>query len=364
MYKKIVIANTLKPVDDVRAYEKIAQSLAKTNKYEINIIGNEGKKESGHSMITFTPHSLSRTSYFKRIFIRVKILLNMLRVRPDILVITTYELLNAAILVKLFCGSQIIYDVQEDYKKNILSLSKFPWIMRILLGNIVRLKERILSPAIDTFWLAEKCYLYEISFSKSKSVMIENKAQSIQQTRTKTSAFKVLFSGTLSHFSNVLLAIETYLKLREHLTNPMLYIIGQCHDRNLQKKLQELAVSHDDIQLNISEEIIPHESILSEILSSDLGIISYQENEVNKNKIPTKLYEYARYQLPYLVQGNTEWERKSVKLGYGIPVDFNRFDAKSALQRVENVTESSNKPFPEDETWESQEALLINSLID
>ena len=44
MKKKIVIASVLKPVDDVRAYWKLSQSMAKTNKYEVNIIGNDGKK--------------------------------------------------------------------------------------------------------------------------------------------------------------------------------------------------------------------------------------------------------------------------------------------------------------------------------
>ena len=58
----IAIASTLKPVDDVRAFEKIAQSIAKTNKYEVNIIGNTGKKESNSSRIHFVTNSISKNS--------------------------------------------------------------------------------------------------------------------------------------------------------------------------------------------------------------------------------------------------------------------------------------------------------------
>ena len=45
-----MIASTLKPVRDVRAYEKLAFSLGETSKYRLNIIGfsDERAVESGN----------------------------------------------------------------------------------------------------------------------------------------------------------------------------------------------------------------------------------------------------------------------------------------------------------------------------
>ena len=53
--KGIASISVLKPVTDSRAFEKVATSLAQTNKYEINIIGFWTKKIPDHSNIRFHP---------------------------------------------------------------------------------------------------------------------------------------------------------------------------------------------------------------------------------------------------------------------------------------------------------------------
>ena len=116
--KKIVIASTLKPIDDVRAYWKLSQSIAKTNKYEVNIIGNKGKKPFTDANIKFLPHSIDRSNWLKRILIREILLFKILRLKPALLVITTHELLNTAFICKLLIRCKVVYDVQENYGKN------------------------------------------------------------------------------------------------------------------------------------------------------------------------------------------------------------------------------------------------------
>lgn len=52
---KILIASVLKPADDVRSYSKIGQSLAQTNKYEVNIIGFDSKRKMRPKIFSYIP---------------------------------------------------------------------------------------------------------------------------------------------------------------------------------------------------------------------------------------------------------------------------------------------------------------------
>jgi glycosyltransferase involved in cell wall biosynthesis len=359
---KIVIANTLKPVDDVRAYEKIAKTIAKTNKYEVNIIGNEAKKESQFPNINFISHKLNRNSIARRLNIRLKVLARLIKLNPDILVVTTHELLLTAVFLKLTRDTKIIYDVQEDYRKNIRYLSQLLFPINLLMANLVRLKERFSSVFIDQFWLAEKCYSYEIGFPKKRTITLENYATTITNEKAKNDDNVLLFSGTISKYSGVVLAIEVFLKMVDIMPSVQLKIIGQCHDISLLKKLKEIENTNQKIKLNIATNPVPHEQIVNEILSATLGIISYQPNEVNRNKIPTKLYEYSLYKLPYIIQRDSYWEQTSKKLGRGIPIDFLNPDISFILEKLkaqEEISSTSHSIIPK---WEDLESEIYTSL--
>ncbi len=362
MKKKIAIANTLKPADDVRAYEKIAQSIAKTNKYEVNIIGNLVKKKSGCSEIHFYAHFLEKNAIIKRIMVKKKVLSHLLRINPNVIIITTHELLDIAFILKIFRGSKVIYDVQEDYKKNMLYLSTFPLLIKVFVANAIRLKEKIVSPFIDQFWLAEKVYNNELHFTQKKSLILENYATGIKKRRMENEGLALLFSGTISNYSNVLLAVSAYRKTAEKKPNSKLVIIGQYHNEKLAEKLEKFASEDSGIELHISSNPVPHEDIIDRIFASDLGLVTYQENEVNKNKSPTKIYEYSRYGLPYLIQKNTQWASKSKALGGAIPVDYHKLNIDFILNQVSKKEKLFKKKYPESKTWESQESLIFDSL--
>lgn len=359
---KIAIANTLKPVDDVRGFEKIAQSIAKTNKYQVNIIGNASKKASNVPSIDFIPHAINRRNFLSRLVLRAKILRTILKIKPSVFILQTHELLLIAILYKWITGNKIVYDVREDYRKNVRYLSSAPLPVRIILSRSIRLKERIATLFIDQFWLAEKCYVYEIGFPKEKSIVLENKAINFEQEVEPPKDLKCLFSGTISTYGGVLLAVEAFKEIQKQDQKATLTIIGQCHDSQLAKALNSISNSTNNIELLIAKNPIPHSTIISHILSSTLGLISYQENHVNKNKVPTKLYEYSKYGLPYLIQKDTTWESKGIKLGGAIPVDYANLDVRFILKKHADSQELFHVTYPENETWESQESKLFTSL--
>lgn len=359
MSKKIVIASVLKPVNDVRSYRKVAQSLAKTNKYEVNIIGNAGKKGSEGSNIIFHPHQLKRNQWFKRLLLRDRILIKVLRLKPRVLIITTYELINIAVIAKWMIGCKLVYDVQENYSKNVLlKRNAFRWVY----AKLIRFIEWYGSLFIDHYWLAETCYNDELNFHRDRYTIAENKALKIEMDKRNSRPLRMLFSGTISTYSGAELALETMVKMIQNQPDAEGYIIGQIHDPKLLENLKTQTLDYPTIQVEISENPVSYDRILERIQWANLGIIAYQENEVNRNKVPTKLYEYSRYQLPYLVQKETSWAKVGDQLGGAIIIDFGQFDPVNTVQILENESTLFKDPYPSEATWESDSQIIINSI--
>ncbi len=357
---KITIASVLKPVDDVRAFWKLSQSIAKTNKYDVNIIGNTGKKEVVNKNINFHAHAISRSNWPKRLFVREKILFKILKLRPKVLVITTHELINVALIVKLVTGCRIIYDVQENYFLNIYHINSS--YFRKIYAYLVRFKENISRPFISHYWLAEKCYADELPFIKNKSSVIENKALKLEIEPSEFENPKLLFTGTISIYGGIENAIQVFEEFYKINPNTSLKIVGQIHNRPLEERLKQAEKKYKNIELNISFDPVSYEKIIDAIQASNLGIIGYEESPANAKKIPTKLYEYSRYKLPYLVNKNTTWASMGETLGGAIPVDFKELNASLLSKIMENPAYLFPKSYPEDMTWEYEEQKIFTSI--
>lgn len=365
MKTKIVIASTLKPVDDVRAYWKFAQSIVETNKqkYEINILGNFGKKASDFGDIHFYPHKLRRSQFLKRLFIPFSIFIKAWHLEPHILIITTHELLFSAVLIKSLLGCKIIYDVQENYSQN-ATLNE--GIKGKVVALLIRAKEWMLSRYISHFILAEDCYKSQLQFIKNNYSVIENKAVP-HNLKQKSPGLKMLFSGTLSYYAGTDLALKIMLKILEVIPDSEGLIIGQIHDKNLSKELRKKASRSKRITLHMSSTPVSYTEILQAIDWATLGIISYQTNEINRDKIPTKLYEYSRYKLPYLVQKKSKWESIGKSLGGAIAIDFSTENTDKLVKKLKHLSDSLQDPYPYEATWEFEShklVELIKSLTD
>ncbi len=364
MKKKIVIASVLKPVDDVRTYWKLSQSIAKTNKYEVNIIGNEGKKASPSDNIKFHPYLVSKKKWFQRWVTREKILFKIIQLKPVLLIITTHELLTVAFMARLLTGCKVIYDVQENYSVNLSHIT--PTIGRRILASLVSLKEQLSQFYISEYWLAETCYADELSFVKGKHVAIENKAYYHPIPSRKWAPIKLIFSGTISHYGGVKNTLKLFSEIQKKEPEISIHFIGQIHDSSLYEWLLEKQKKQENILLTISENPIPHPEILQAISEANLGIIGYLPSLVNQNKMPTKLFEYSRYRLPYIVQENTKWAEKGLSLGGAIPIDFENYKVETIIEKLKNASNFFTESYPASETWEyeaNQVVTSINKLI-
>jgi len=357
--QRIVLASILKPVDDTRMFEKIGKSLSGNPNHEIFIFGFPSKQLPVSNNIVFNPHPYFVRLSLTRMFIPLIILKKIRQVKPQVIIVNTHELLMVAVLYRIFFGAKIIYDVQENYWRNILWTDAFPTLLKYLIASWVRCKEVVLSRFFHLFFLAEKGFEKEMKFFRNKSIVLENKSLLPKGfMRTKSNGrIKLLFSGTISESTGVFEAIQLASLLHHHDKSVSLSIIGYCAQSLTLQRVKEAIADKPFISLTGGAHLVPHQEILDHISNSDFGIIYYPASPHTENKIPTKLYEYLSAQLPVLIQNHQPWVAICNPCKAAIAINFHEpIDGAGLLQNMKQ-TDFYTVP-PTDVFWSSEEKKL------
>ena len=357
--RRIVIASVLKPVDDTRMFEKFGHTLSTV--HEVHVVGfgpASADKISSmqHPIGIFPRMSLSRLLAPWRI-------LNIIwKLKPDLLIVCTHELLCQGALAKLTLKCRLWYDVQENYARNIRSTNSFPPILRSFVAVYVRIKERLLAPAIEQYLIAEESYADEMPYLRSRAVVISNKVCRkdfvIRNRHTVPSQppLKLIFTGTLSDLTGVFVAIDIAQAL--HAVHPViLSIIGFCPQESMRDKLIQRCRDLDFVTLKTGDVPMAHTEIVTSIAMADVGIISYPRNRATWDCVPTKLYEYLASRLPLLLINNPKWTTLAASYHAAVVFDPTAFQAGKVLGAL--LTGRFYTADPQDVYWESEAELLL-----
>ncbi len=361
--RRIVLASVLKPVNDPRMFEKMGQSLSR--QYEVHIIGTTGTIDNSNTSIFFHPLAHYTRLGIDRILSPLRILKKVLRIKPHLLIICTHELLWMVLVAKLLLGCKVIYDVRENYFRNILYTNAFPPILRVFIALYVRTKEWITAPFINNFFLAEAGYEKELSFIGNNKVTIENKVKKMalpdrKKWSNEDQCIHFLFSGTLAETTGVFIAVDLVIRL--HAVDPKvrLHIIGFSPLVTVQHEISNLVSGKDFIHFTARQEPVPHPEILNAIQQSDVGIIAYPSNLSTENTIPTKLYEYLGYQLPILLINHAPWVAICQPYNAAIPFDLKNIHADAILHDLKN--KAFYERIPQHVFWEAEEMKLFEAV--
>lgn len=363
--RRIVLASILKPIDDTRMLEKIGGSLSKVHDYEIFVIGypTYGAAKS-HQNITQLPlKSFNRIS-LSRLLAPWQIMKIIHKVKPELLIVNTHELLIVGVLNRIFFGARIIYDIRENYWRNILHTKAFPAPLRPLLAAWIRLKEKLTAPFFHAFFLAEKSYENELGFLRNRHVILENKMviPAGFQRSFRSEKTRLLFSGTLAESTGVFEAVELAKKLHHFDSKIELKIIGfsalPATLSNLRKVIEKLGF----ITLIGGDRLVPHSEIIKAISNSDFGIVCYPPSFHIENRIPTKLYEYLACRLPIILQNQDTWAEICKPYQAALEVDFQSIKPTGILALMRSTVFYSSDPI--DVRWASEEPRLMNKVKD
>ncbi len=359
--RRILLASVLKPVDEPRMFERMGQSFA-ANGYDVFIIGFPPSSNLSVNGIHFLPHKRIKRISLDRIKIRLKVLGKALSIRPDVFIISTHELIGVALLYRIFTGKKIVYDVQENYWQNIMYTNVWPKAIKPLIALMVRLKETIIAPFFSKFLLAERCYADELSFTKNKSAIIENKCRvpgNFQRDPSKE-LIQLIFTGTIAESTGIFQAIDLAKKLHEVEPKIRLNIVGHCAQPQVLDKIESIISKINFISLHGGNDFIPHEQVMEAIATANFGIVYYPPSPHTKNKIPTKLYEYLACQLPVLLQNNLFWIDTCEPLHSAIVADFSNPEIGSLIQQIHERSFYSQKA--ENALWVTEESKLLNAI--
>jgi hypothetical protein len=358
----IVIGATLKPLNDVRHFHKIALSLGQTNKYELNIIGRDTKNIQPANNITFHPIIGLAASNFTRILAPLKYLRKTWQIKPDLQIICSWELLPVAAIYKLLKGGKLIYDIQENYTHNIRDLGKETWLVKNIKILVIKCFQKISWKSIDLFLLAEQSYESEFNLKSSNYKILENKSLEILKLSKSSEILNFIFSGTIGESQGIWDVIDWTEKAYQIDRNIQLTIIGHCPSLATYKALKKKAGGIKFISLQIETEPVTYNTILDAIAQADCGIIAYPPNRANEDKFPSKLYEYLAAQLPiFLLHPNTKWEAIIEQYDAGIssqthPSIFSQIQAFKSRKFYQQSVDYSEL------LWVSNEAKLLDSL--
>lgn len=360
--RRIVIASILKPVDDTRMFEKMGCTLAR-NGFEVFIVGFGNSGESHVPGTHFVPLGKFQRISFQRWWARWKVLIAAIKRRPDVLVFTTHELLLPAFVLKVILNTKIIYDVRENYFRNIRHSESLPWLVRSPLAYLVRMKEKLIAPVCDYFFLAEKGYEKEIKFHRGGWTVLENKATpgvARRSAKQNPGSIDLLFTGTLAESTGVFRAIQLAIDL--HKLNPAvrLTIAGYAATRHVQNEIRKGTQACEFIRLLGIETLVPHTEIIKLIVESDAGIIAYVPSPATLNSIPTKLFEYLQAGLPIITESRWPWIQRFGACGPFAMYDFGNQDPPSLLRTL--INGSFYRTQPGDTSWQSEEAKLLEAI--
>lgn len=332
MTKKVIaIISVLKPIDDTRNFEKVAGSISNTNKYDINIIGFSSKNIPSHSGISFYPIFSFKRNSLKRSIATFKIFNYLLKLKPELLVVTTAELLIVSIVYKIIFGAKIVYDIQENYFRNIIYTNSFPTIIKYPVACFVRTIELFSLLFIDKIILAEQVYKTQMKFLPSNAEIIENKAiipDEINRLKVPTNEnLTFIYTGTIAEHYGIFDAIDFIKSLKSIIKNIDLVIIGFAAQKEIMQKVKRSIEGCSYIKLLGGDSLIPHNQILKEIKMADYCLLPYHKNKSSAGRFPTKLFECLAMEKPVLITSNPTWDAIIIKNNAGIIIDFKATDS-------------------------------------
>lgn len=292
---------------------------------------------------------------------------HLLKLKPTLVIVATFELLPAAVLYKIWKKVPLIYDVQENYYRNIAYTSVFPPLIRHVLAFGLRAIERLAHPFINHYLLAEDCYLEEMPYLRPKSTVIANKflKKAIQDISNKKPGFCFLYCGTISAEYGVFRALKFIQNFRKVCPETQLKIVGFCPRKADWLLLKKHTDHLDFVEIQGGEQIIPHDLVLEAMQQADFLLMPYYLNKSVAQRIPTKLYEALALKMPMLIQPNAYWQKYLDQYSFqaALWVDFDNWNnLQDIYQQLQTRSFYQNNPEIQGIYWEEEGEKLYEVL--
>jgi len=289
--RKVCVLTTVHHAYDGRIYHKQCKTLEKDG-YEVTLIAPKPEYIKGNDDINLIPISKPKVEW-KRFIHTFSIIRLAIKTKADIYHFHDPELLPVGVLLKLFTGKPVIFDVHEHYPNAIMSKKYLKkWIknpIRYLYEIIERFCLLFLSGVIYTTDEIGKRY------KKYKSCKIENYPlpnmfQNIDLNKKDSNL--ILYLGGITPIRGIDELIDGFNLVTKKHKDAKLIFVGAFEAEWFEKKIKEKI---KELQLENRIEFkgkVPYEEIRYYLEKASIGILPYLPVPNHLVCLPNKLFEY------------------------------------------------------------------------
>jgi len=288
-----------------------------------------------------------------------------LRERADVCRFHDPELLPIGVLLKIFTGAKVIYDVHEDVPEQILTKHWIPRLLRRPLAGVFNAFEKLLARALDAVVVATEGIAEK--FAHLKPIVVHNYPDlgMLPKPCTRSGGGKEKVLVYIGGISEIRGAMEMVQAL-EHLSpvwDIRLDLIGKFEPPDLEQELQALPGYRRVRFLGW----MPPERVYTHLENADVGLVCLHPEPRFMIAWPVKLFEYMAAGLPVVASNFPLW--KEIVEGNRCGVTVDPLDPKAIAQAIEyllthpeeahQMGENGRRAVEEKYNWEREKEKLL-----
>lgn len=360
--KKIVQITTAHPRSDTRIFLKMSKSLSK--KYDMTLLvadkpGNDYTSKIKVESVLKTGEKKSRI--FRFTIINLRLLIKCILNKFDIYHFHDPDFIPAAFILKIF-NKKVIYDVHEDYPKNILQSEYLPKWTQSLISWFIEKLEIFTLRFFDGVIAATPSIQHRLLKHSTNCININNYPiinELNESSNKKDQKDGICFVGSISKVRGITELIRSleYSKTK-------LYLAGSASDLNYFNGLKTLngwKYVHFLGQIN-------REQIKQLFSKCFAGVVTFLPTPNHIDALPNKLFEYMSAGLPLIASDFESWHDLITKNRVGLTVNPKspKLIARATLELINNsklraeFSINSIKIINSKLNWSKEESKLFN----
>jgi glycosyltransferase involved in cell wall biosynthesis len=285
-----------------KVYYIVSDGLLSEKKYDVNII-NVDKKRSLINRLIIT---------------HFKFLIFVLNTKPSVVHFHDPEMLVCGLILRIF-GNKVIYDMHEDFPKQILGKEYIHKYLRSIISKLASLIENITLMYYSGITSATESIQNKNKKYKNILLLPNYPILGELENRSCTGEIKnqVCFIGGITAKRGILEVIQSLELLNEY--NIRLQLAGKFSSVELYEKAKALnGWKHVDYHNQVNRETVA--KIMNECIA---GIVTFLPAPNHVDSQPNKMYEYMSAGLPVICSDFELWKSTILDNDCGLCVNPN-----------------------------------------
>lgn len=303
----VVNISSVHKSNDVRVFHKFALSLSdKFCSLLITCDGSSTRIDGGVKII-----DLGNARCLIRLFVKFPlILLHTVKNKANVCILHDPELLLIALPLKLF-NVKVIYDIHEDYPKQILNKHYLSNKLKKPISFIFDKFEKLVARNLDGITCATKTIESKFKKFHASPVTIYNYPLIAENKNNAKRDNVVSYIGNISECRG----IRQMIKLSNYSDDYSLRIAGICHNKNLFEEIMYL--KNRGIFIGFLNRI----EISNLLFKSKVGLLLLDPTENYLDSLPIKMFEYMSHGIPIIASDFPLWRNIIESHNCGFLVD-------------------------------------------